>query len=137
MGAVIKDAGKVVLKNVTGRRTRCQGKSSCRLYCKQTWVTLVGDKSLGRRFHNFQQFRGLGGQGAERDIPRHWDLRRWGGKISPAVSDGEKVISSGPVCARPGLPAFIPLAPEPTSRWWGMGEPIVLPMFVARTKAGF
>jgi hypothetical protein len=54
-------------------------------------VTLVGDKSLGRGFHNFQRFRGLGDQGAELDILRHWDLRRRGGKMHPAVSGGEMV----------------------------------------------
>ena len=76
-------------------------------------MTLVADKCLGSEFHNFQRLRGLGGQGAELEILRRWELRRWGGKIPPAGSGGEKVLSSGPVCARPRLPALIPLAPEP------------------------
>jgi hypothetical protein len=76
-------------------------------------VTLVEDKSVGSGFHIFYRFRGLGGQGAELDILRHWDLRGWGGKIHPAGSGGEMVLSPGPVCARPRLPALIPLAPEP------------------------
>ena len=76
-------------------------------------MTLVGEKGLGSGFHNFQRFRGLGGQGAELDILRRWELRRWGGKIPPAGSGGEKVLSYGPVYTRPRLPALIPLAPEP------------------------
>ena len=59
------------------------------------------------------RLRDLGGQGAELDILRHWDLRGLGGKMHPAGSDGKKGFSSGPVCARPRLPALIPLTPEP------------------------
>jgi len=118
------------------------------VYCKQTWVTLVGDKNLGRGFHNFQRFRGLGGQGAELGILRHWDLRGWGGKMHPAGSDGEIVLSFCPVYTRPRLPALIPLAPEPRHggghRAIGFDDPscadsqaMVLPMFVDRTFGKF
>jgi hypothetical protein len=114
------------------------------MYCKQTWVTLVGDKSLGRGFHNFQRFRGLGDQGAELDILRRWDLRGWSGKMHPAVSGGKKVLFSGAVCARPRLPALIPLIPEPRhgggheakgfdDRSYRDSQAIVLPIFVDRT----
>jgi hypothetical protein len=114
------------------------------LCCKQTWVTLVGDKSLGRGFHNFQRIRGLGGQGAELDILRHWDLRGWGGKMHPAGSGGKMVLSSGPVFARPRLSALIPLTPEPRhggghraigfdDRSCPDSQVIGLPMFVDRT----
>ncbi len=47
--------------------------------------------------HNFERFRGLGGQGAELDILRRWDLRGRGGKIRPAGTDGKRVSSSSPV----------------------------------------
>ena len=108
-------------------------------------MTLVGDKSLGSEFHNFQRLRGLGGQGAELDILRRCDLRGWGGKMHPAGSGGEMDLSSGPVCARPRLPALIPLTPEPRhggghraigfdDRSCRGEEAIVLPMFVDRTK---
>jgi hypothetical protein len=114
------------------------------LYCKQTRVTLVGDKSLGMGLHNFQRFRGLGGQGAELDILRHWDLRGWGGKMHPAGYDGKMILSSRPVSSRPRLPALIPLTPEPRhgGGGWVIGfdgrsypdpRAIVLPMFVDRT----
>jgi hypothetical protein len=33
--------------------------------------------------------------------------------MHPAGSDGKKVLSFGPVSARPGLPALTTLAPEP------------------------
>ena len=59
--------------------------------------------SLGSGIHNFQRIRGLGDQGAELDILRRWFLRRWGGKMHPAGSDGKMVLSSGPVFAQPGL----------------------------------
>ena len=81
---------------------------------KQSYVVCrLGNIYWGSRFHNFQRLRGLGGQGAELDILRHWDLRGWGGKMRPAGSGGKMVLSSGPVCSRPRLPALIPLAPEP------------------------
>jgi hypothetical protein len=95
-------------------------------------------------FHNFQPFRGLGAQGAELDSLRRWDLRGWGGKVHPALSDGKKILSSGPVCARPRLPALIALAPEPPhgarhrvtgfdDRSYADSQAIVLSMFVERT----
>ena len=68
------------------------------------WLAYVMNslgKCFGSGFHNFQRFRGLGGQGAELDIPRRWDLRGSGGKKRPAGSHGKKVLSSGPV----GFPA--------------------------------
>jgi hypothetical protein len=130
-----------------GSRDGCQRKTRHDLYCKQTWVTLVGDESLGRGFHYFQRFRGPGDQGAELDIPRRWDLRGWGGKMHPADSGGQMVLSSGPVCARPRLPALIALIPEPRpggghrAKGFDDGsypdsQAIVLPMFVDRTKPG-
>jgi hypothetical protein len=65
--------------------------------------------------------------------------------MHPAVSDGKKVLFSGPVCARPRLPALIPLIPEPRHggghraigfyhRSYPNYEAIVLPMFVDRTN---
>ena len=82
---------------------------------------------------------------AELDILRRWELRGWGGKMPPAGSDGEKVLSSGPACARPRLPALIPLAPEPRhggghriigihDRSYPESQAIVLPMSVDRTN---
>ena len=64
-------------------------------------------------FHNFRRLRGLGGQGDKLGILRRWDLRGWGGKMRPAGSEGEMVLSSCPVSSRPRLSALIPLAPEP------------------------
>jgi hypothetical protein len=60
---------------------------------------------------------------------RRYFLRRWGGKMHPAGSDGKMVLSSGAVFARPRLPALIPLAPEPRhggdpveeALWIGLG----------------
>ena len=57
-------------------------------------MTLVGDKSLASTFHNFERFRGLGGQGAELGMLRRCDLRGWDMKMHPAVSDGEMVLAS-------------------------------------------
>ena len=45
---------------------------------------------------------GLGGRGAEPGIHRGWSLRRWGGKMRPASSDGKMDLFSGPISARPG-----------------------------------
>ena len=123
----------------------CQGDLSQYISCKQAWVTLVVDKSLRRGFHNFQRLTGLGGQGAELDILRRWNLRGWGGKMHPVGSDGKMVLSSGPVCSRPRLPALIPPAPEPRhgGGGWVIGfdgrsypdsRAIVLPMFVDRAN---
>jgi hypothetical protein len=72
--------------------------------------------SLGSLFHHGQRLRGLGGQGAELGILRRCDLRRWGGQMHPAGLDGKRLLSSGPVCARPRLPALTTLAPEPRHR---------------------
>jgi hypothetical protein len=98
--------------------------------CQQTWVTRLfarwdksGDScgaslasSLGSWFHNFERLTGLGGQGAELGILRHWDLRKWGGMMRPAGFDGKTVFIYYPVCARPRLPALTTLAPEPRHR---------------------
>ena len=110
-------------------------------------MTLVEGKSVGSEFHIFYRLRGLDGQGAELDILRRWDLRGWGGKIHPAGCGGEMVLSAGPVCARPRLPALIPLAPEPRQggehrvipfddRSYPDWQAIVLPMSVDRTAPG-
>ena len=67
--------------------------------------------------------------------------------MPPAGSDGEKVLSSGPSCARQRLPALIPLAPEPRhggghriigihDRSHPEWQAIVLPMSVDRTLQG-
>jgi len=91
-------------------------------------------------FHNCQRLRGLGGEGAELGILRRWDLRRWGGKMHPAGSEGEMVLSS--------LPGFLPAeaagahppGPRAPSRLWPSNKSImdwpgdypqqVSPMFV-------
>ena len=107
-------------------------------------MTFDEDKNRRSGFHNFKRLRGLGGQGAEFGILRRWDLRGWGGKIHPAGSGGEMFLSSGLVCARPRLPALIPLAPEPRhggehrvipfdERTYPDWQAIVLPMSVDRT----
>ena len=91
--------------------------------CQQTLVTqLLASRSksgyeslssiLGSGVHDFQRLTGLGGQGAELGILRQRILRGWGGKMRPAGSDGETVLSSGPGFARPRLSALIPLAPD-------------------------
>jgi hypothetical protein len=48
---------------------------------------------------------------------RRYSLRRGGGKMHPAGSDGKMVLSSGAVSARPRLPALI--APDPEPRYGG------------------
>ena len=64
--------------------------------------------------------------------------------MHPAGSNGKMVLSSGPVCARPRLPALIPLTPEPghsgghrvigfDDRSYPEQQAIGLPMFVDRT----
>ena len=81
--------------------------------CEQTWVTRSPSSRLGSGVHNFQRLRGLGGQSAELGILRRCFLRGWGGKMRPAGSDGETVLSSCSVSSRPRLPALTTLVPEP------------------------
>ena len=88
------------------------------LYCKQTWVTLVGDESLGRG-----SIISRGSEGSEAspalsgiDILTRWDLRGWSRNVPGRLPTERWFYLLAPFAPGRGCPAeagLLPLAPEP------------------------